>query len=646
MKFQDFNPLMEKYMLKANNSSLLPSNEIFYLMDRDQSMELKGLYFFLFNAKDFETLRQNICWARLHVQSQMFIFALTQTLVKREDFKDLNLPKIYEIWPQHFFADKYIRNLRHFNYVQWSKWDMHKKDFNATYKSLNRTCKIGQWWCQENLQFQIYKEKERMILPKNIYGDFRNSSKWLKALEDVSLYWLPVDFSREAAGVGELTERSISYLIEDKSWNAYWYYINMGLWMNEKGQNDLYSKTLRDWWFWNLQQIVIRYKMEETAPDSKTYMEPYLINYQGLKYQTTAKKSSNGIQSFLSNLSAITQKALNEQNYELQNNTRLQLTNPENFEFFLNENFGVEKVLKAFMSSTTKSKNPFLLQYFETMLRSKEFYHYAEMLVNLYKSLKTNFESYKPQDFQSVGVTINDVEITKLKTYFEIVDTDVTNLLRSSNVYFEGKLLWFKSLLARQQSLQHQPFKFLFNLTSDKPQAVLVRTFLARDCSAATTKKSSAASEFYQIDTFVSSLAVGYNIIERESKDFYGYMLPSLTYTELYQFTHLALNEDYQFPFNITLGNCRFPHHLKLPKGLEGNGLPVKFVFVITAYNYRFHKAFNLDCDFSSGVLAFDDLPPGFPFDREMSESIFLGDNVLVKNRKIYHDNKMQFRQK
>ncbi|XP_065361522.1 larval serum protein 1 gamma chain [Calliphora vicina] len=638
--YLDFNPLMEKFAIKANTSCLLSQDDIFYLTNKDQLEELKGLYYFLYNAQNFETLRQNICWARTHVQAQMFVFALTQSLMKREDFKDLNLPKIYEIWPQHFFADKYTRNLQHFNYVQWSRVEMFKDYTNTTYK---HSCKMGQWWCEQNLEYKIYQERERMILPKNIYGDLRNSSKWLQALEEVALYWLPVDFSREVAGIKDLAKRSNTYLQEDKAWNAYWYYTNMGLWQNERGQNDLYSKSLRDWWFWNLQQIVVRYKMEQTSSETKTALEPYLINFQNLKYQAINNKNSLGIWSFINDLFSKTEKALYEQTYELKNDTRLQLNNPEHLEYFLNENFAIDKIMSALMTPTNRENKPTVMQYYETMLRSHEFYQYAEIINQLYKSVKTNFHPYKPQELQSAGVSLNDVEITELKTYFEIIDTDVTNLLRSANSYFEGKLLWFKTLMARQQNLQHQPFKFLFNITSDKPQAVLVRTFLALDCSASKVPCSSSA-EMFQLDTFVSSLAVGYNTIERESKDFYGFMLPSLTYSELYHFTQLALNEEYQYPFNITMGNCRFPHHLMLPKGREVKGLPVKFIFVVSAYNYRFHKGFNLDCDFSSGILAFDDLPPGFPFDREVSESIFMNDNVLVKNMRIYHDENLRFR--
>ncbi|XP_037815722.1 larval serum protein 1 gamma chain [Lucilia sericata] len=638
--YLDFNTLMEKFIMKANASTLLPRNDIFYLTDKTHLEELKGLYYFLYNAKDFETLRQNICWARLQVQPQMFVYALTQTLMKREDFKGLILPKIYEIWPQHFLSDKYIHKLKHFNYVQWSRAEM-LADFNETIN--NNNCNIGQWWCKQNLLYKIYQEKERMILPKNIYGNFRNSSKWLQALEDVSLYWLPVDFSREVASVKELTERSNTYLIEDKAWNTYWYYTNMGLWLNERGQNDLYSKSLREWWFWNLQQLIVRYKMELTTTQSKSSLDPYLLNFQTLKYQTINNKNSLEIWNFINDLFSKTEKALYEQTFELKNATRLQLNNPQHLEYFLNDNFSIEKIMKALMSLPVNENKPTVLQYYETMLRSKEFYQYAEIIINLYKSLKSNFEPYKPQDVQSLGVSLNGVEITELKTYFEIVDTDVTNLLRTSNSYFEGKLLWFKTLLARQPSLQHQPFKLQLYLTSDKPQSVLVRTFLARDCQAAGMTCSSS-TELFQLDTFVSTLAAGFNIIERESKDFYGYMLPSLTYTELYHFTQLALNEEYQFPFNITLGNCRFPHHLKLPKGLEVKGLPVKFVFVVTSYNYRFHKGFNLDCDFSSGILAFDDMPPGFPFDREISESIFMNDNILIKNMRIYHDEYLRFR--
>lgn len=628
---------MEKFYLKSKTKSLLAINTNFYLADSRQLEELKGLYYFLYNAQDFETLRQNICWARTNVNPQMFIFALTQTLMKREDFKDLNLPKIYEIWPQHFFNKKYIRKLQNFDYSQWSKEETLYECYNKINKTDTIYCKTWQWWCKQHLNFKIYEENQMMILPKTIDGNFRNSSKWNEALEDVSLYWLPVDFSRDTQNYREYKERRNSYLLEDKDWNSYWYYINMGIWFNSE-QSDMYTNDIRNWWFWNLQQLVIRYKMESNSIKLKTYLSPHLIDFQGKNYHIVDDQQSTNVLKFLKDLTFKTQIALNEQTYQLKQKTRLHLNNPEDFELFLNENFNVQKILKILMS---KQSHDTVLQNFETMLRSNEFYIYAELLVDLYRSLKSNFEPYKQQDLDSNDLVINNVDITELNTYFEITDTDVTNLLRSSNIYFEGKLLWFKALLARQANLQHQPFDLLFNVTSEKPQAVIVRTFMARKC-APQESMCFQDSSYFQLDTFVSNLAAGYNIIERQSKDFYGYMFPSLTYTELYHFTNLALNDKYEYQFNMTSRNCRFPHHLLLPRGQEGDGLAVQFVFVITPYNYHFHKAYNLDCDFSSGILSFDNMPYGFPFDRKISESIFMKKNIFVKNMKIYHDENVE----
>lgn len=634
--FKEFNALMENYALKVNSSTLLPSNENFILTDPKQLEELKGLYYFLYNAKDFLTLRQNICWARIHVQPQMFIYALTQNLMKREDFKDLNLPKIYEIWPQHFFNDKDIRTIKHFNYAQWTMQEMHRNREALYSESIRSVCKTGQWWCNAMFSYQIYLEKRGNLWPKNVYGNFRNSSKRLQALEEVSLFWLPVDFTREVAAAKELSLRADAYLIEDKAWNSYWYYINMGLWLNERGENDLYGKSLRDWWFWNLQQIVSRYKMEKPKHTENINLNPFLLDYQGKNYHNLEALTMNQLDKFVKNLFALTEKALYEQSFDLRNGTRLQLNNPYHMEYFLDEHFAFDKILQAFMSAGSKSGSLTVLQNFETMLRSQEFYYYAEQILKLYKSLKSTFEAYQQKDLQSAGITVNDVEISELKTYFEIVDTDVTNLLRSSNSYFEGRLMWFKSLMARQQNLQHEMFSFKFNMTSDKPQAVLVRTFLTLD--------DMEEPDYFQLDAFVSTLSEGYNIITRESKDFYGFMMHSLTYTELYHLTNLALNEEYEFPFNITLGNCRFPHHLKLPKGIEGMGRAVKLVFVVTPYNFRYHKGFNLECDFSSGILAFDDLPPGFPFDRQIPENLLASDNIFIKKMRIYHDEQVRFR--
>jgi hypothetical protein len=72
------------------------------------------------------------------------------------------------------------------------------------------------------------------------------------------------------------------------------------------------------------------------------------------------------------------------------------------------------------------------------------------------------------------GVTIDSVDIDKLITYFDYFDIDLDNVV-SVKTQEDGQFIDYR---ARHTRLNHKPFTYKIDVTSDKTTDVYVRVFL------------------------------------------------------------------------------------------------------------------------------------------------------------------------
>ncbi|KAI8117666.1 Arylphorin subunit A4 [Lucilia cuprina] len=238
------------------------------------------------------------------------------------------------------------------------------------------------------------------------------------------------------------------------------------------------------------------------------------------------------------------------------------------------------------------------------------------------------------------GVTIKDVKVSELVTFFDLVDFDVTNLLNDEMTFVDGKFVWDKTLLARQMRLNHKPFEFDFTIESDKSHKVVIRTFLGPkyDEFGRVISLTENRENFMEIDSFIYTLKSGVNEFKRLSKDFYWTVEDRTSYTELYKYVMLAFEGKYDFPLDISEPHCGFPDRLVLPRGWY-KGMPMQFFFYVTPYSASYEHLSTFDytysCGIGSGVRYVDEMPFGYPFDREIDEYEFFVPNMYFKDMKI-----------
>jgi hypothetical protein len=285
---------------------------------------------------------------------------------------------------------------------------------------------------------------------------------------------------------------------------------------------------------------------------------------------------------------------------------------------------------------------------YETMMRDPLFYHLLKRVVDVLLSFSRELPSYKHNELLLQGVTIADVHVDKMMTYFDLVDFDVTNLLNDNMIFEDGKFVWNKTLLARQMRLNHKPYNLEMKVNVDKPQKVIIRTFMAPDFDEFGQKINlmEHRENLIKVDAFTYDLVAGENVIKRSSKDYTWTIKDRTTYSELYKLVMLALEGKNELPLDISEPHCGFPSRLLLPRGWV-KGMPMKMFFMITPLhvNEPVHSTYDSSylCGIASGTRHLDNLPFSYPFDRPIESFIeFSVPNMFWKDVKIYHVDKFE----
>ncbi|EDW94627.2 LOW QUALITY PROTEIN: uncharacterized protein Dyak_GE19952 [Drosophila yakuba] len=578
-----YNEHMSDFYKDFNLGKLLHRDEYYNPLYADHYQQMLGLYHFFYNARDWYTLWQNISWARVHMHPGIFVQALTQLIQKREDYQALIMPKIYELWPESYHDDLTVRKARNFNFANWIRYE------NVT---------------------DIEEIRPQKLEPLYLDGDLRGSIEWFQAMADVNILRMNQPKGRN----------KLKHLLEDIEWQSYWYNLNMGVVLT--GEK---SDQLRDWCYYQLGQILARYKLE-------CYGQK--LAYKRLT--SKQEKSSNTAQFIIKNLSELQAKvgdAISFRSIQLTNGSRINLEENNNWLFGLEELFPYDWTQLAM----EKGIQPNLLLDIRTIVRSEEFYYYAERLLDSYRWYRQVFQPNNQKTFIPSDLRIDDMHITPLITYDQPVDVDISNILSARHFYLAGQFVWPFTLQHRQHRLQHKDFSYKLHVSSKKTQSTIFRVFLTTSGS-----KNIQREPFYQLDSFLTVIYPGLNRIFRESKEFGGLVGDHISYTELYQFVKLAEREEYDFPLNISTPNCGFPRRLILPRGGTGNPLKLRLLIVATVYDYKARQESELNCDFSKGVSRWDELPLGYPFERFLEDDAqaveISGDHVFWKDVEVLHE--------
>ncbi|EDW63761.1 larval serum protein 1 gamma chain [Drosophila virilis] len=681
--YTTFDFYMEKFWESYKLGALLPKGEFFGALVKTHHKQAWGLFNFFYYAKDWETFSQNVAWARIHVNEGMFIYALTLAVIHKPEFEGFILPQIYEIFPQYFFNSKFVYEAEKFDYDVFSKYIMYEKEYkDILYKDISefsdnfyfytKDWKTWQWWKMMGLGEHWHFE-DKYFLRENI-AQYNKEPKYADIIKDVQKFYMPVDYTRDIDFFN--AESKLSYFTEDLGWNSYWYYLNLDYAFFLDGKQFGLDKDRRgEYWIYNVQQILARYYQERLAngfgeiPEFFWYKQieygydPQLIYYNGVgysyrknyfEYQTYGKFDIlYQIQNFFDRIYDV----LDTGYFKTADGVVIDLHKPESIKFignylqgnvdtydkyFFNYWYVLSHMYFADVDYYDFEVFPNVFLNFETMLRDPFFYSFYKKFTDVFYKFKFFLGPYTKKDLYYEGITIKDVSVSKLTTYFDFVDFDVTNLLNDKMTFVDGKFVWDKTLLARQARLNHKPFNFEFTIDSAKEQKGVVRVFLGPkfDEFGRVIPLKYNGQNFVQIDSFVYPFVAGQNTIKRSSKEFTYTAEDRATYTELYKYVQLASEGKYKFPLDISEPHNAFPDRLVLPRGWE-QGLPMQFYFFVSPYTEDYEQFSNFDYAYQAGVGSgtrfVDSKPFGYPFDRSVDEYSFFVPNGYFKDVKIYY---------
>lgn len=208
-------------------------------------------------------------------------------------------------------------------------------------------------------------------------------------------------------------------------------------------------------------------------------------------------------------------------------------------------------------------------------MRDPVFYQLYKRIISYYWLFQDKLPSYTKSEIYFDGVKIESVEIDKLVTFFDVHDSDITNvvdvefvnekkteLLKFGRVsHYEGEDIYIK---ARQQRLNHWPFTFKLNVYSDKAVQGVVRVFIGPKYNeyGYPYDVNENRENFVALDAFKYDLVIGNNVITRNSQDFSWFVKDRTTYYELYKWVMSAYNGQTTYTLDMTEAHSGFPNRL------------------------------------------------------------------------------------
>ncbi|XP_015605378.1 hemocyanin B chain [Cephus cinctus] len=607
VKFYD-SKCIKNLMHQIENGHLIPREEIFSLFDANQRKQMKILFDCLMAAKDWDTFMGLATYVRDKMNHRQFVYGFCTALLHRNDCRGLKLPPAYEITPHMFLTTDVIRRA-----------------------------------------YQAQMQGKPAIVPMKFTGSVLNP------------------------------EQRVAYFGEDiglNSHHAHWH-MDFPFWMDN--QKDRAGELF----FYMHHQLLARFDAERLSnymppveplqwdkpiiegfapaaayPGGQEFpMRPDNVYFQDLPQRTVAEMiefearvrdaidagviyDKSGIPIYLNGTQGI-----NVLGALLESSTAS--IDPQFYGSLHND---AHLLLSRVADPKGKYGNPpGVMEHFETATRDPAFFRLHKHIDNLFKEHKDLLPPYTYDEISFPGVKIEAFKVigeskasepNTLITYF---DESHINLGNAVN----GKPVDIRAVVSR---LNHEPFKMVSTIVSDKDTAAFVRVFLAPryDWYGQEIPLNEARWSMIEIDRFTAKLNAGMNIITRKSHETVVTSSEPMSYPALIKQTAAALAGEATVFVEKTHRHCGFPHRLLLPQG-RPQGMKFKLYVVLTDLSKDLHRQFD---DFINvppalsycGVLdgPFPDTRPmGFPFDRRIPyPENFFQDNakvidVTIKNIKI-----------
>ncbi|XP_077294899.1 uncharacterized protein LOC143917289 [Arctopsyche grandis] len=620
------NVLAVKEFLNFYSHGMLPKHKIFsiaYQRLRDEAVSLFHLFFF---AKDFDTFYRCACWARMHMNEGMFVYALTVAVMHRNDCRGIVLPAPYEIYP-FFFLNTEVIQKGHRVKMQGKIMDTKLADF-----------------------YGVHQVDKTFFFNSNYTG-------WYTKTND---------------------ETAISYFTEDVGLNSYYFYFHADypFWMH----GDVYglnNDRRGEIFYYFYQQLMARYYMERLSNGLgeiprfswnwpiKTGFMSNLRFANGLDFPSRPNffnmKTEKNLYRFMGveDCERRIRDAVRSGFVLNEDGSFVSIKHGEDINVFGNIVQGngdspnhrfyryMGLIAKGLLGNTDKTTHkhfvrPAVLEQYETALRDPMFYQLYSRYMHYFFMFKDTLTPYTQEEFFFPGVKIENVLVDKLVTYFDEFYVDMTNAMYRNGEEMNKDHDDF-TFVATQHRLNHKPFDVRIDVTSDKATDVIVRMFMGPkyDSFGKKIDINNNRYNFFEVDSFFHKMEIGKKTIVRNSRDFAFTRKDRTPARTLMQTFENCLKGNEEFMMDMTEGHNLFPDRLLLPRGKTG-GMMFQFYVIISPYHQTktaFGKGFDarISAGVGTGARFMDNRALGFPFDRFINENFFFTDNMFFTDVVIYH---------
>lgn len=253
---QDFSKV-EKFIEHFRAGEFIPKDFFFNVFNKEHTLCAKYLFDLFYESKDFETFSKNVIYARIYINPDIFVYALSLTVIHKQDFQGYILPAIYEIFPQKFFHSEIIDAVKSFNNDNYRYSENYLTEYKAHYKNYKHLnhYHIG------NKFFEI---PEQEYFQRSNIQELKESSEWKHMLNGTKFFYRYAKYSDFYSPLNE--ENKLAYFTEDIGWNAYYYnyHLDYPFWM--EGEKYGLNKDRRgELYLYMHQQLLARFYLERLS---------------------------------------------------------------------------------------------------------------------------------------------------------------------------------------------------------------------------------------------------------------------------------------------------------------------------------------------------------------------------------------------
>jgi len=579
-------------IIKMSTQGFLPRNASFSMYSipsRKQALKLFDLMYF---AVDFDFFIKVACWARRMFNPVMFYSAFSVALSFRPDCRGIVTPPMYEVLPNYFIPDETMVQFYKLRIEGVRSAELGISGLRS-HQKFNRGDDGGLFGPQARLA-----DEETL----NYYRDDVGVSNWLVGFFTKSPSWLcPHKYKREIFRRGEN-----------------FYYVHQQIlarYLLERTANGLPPPEILNWdepikEGYNPKTLLSSGASLQARADGMT---PSHFNQHEVQLaKTYERRLEDAIDAGeLSNFNGTFVKLNNIDGTDLIGRAMLGVPMSVGKSFYGNYYFQALKAL-GFVSKTKNEDDPHsvggAVTTIPTMLRDPALYNLLHKMISIFQRHKARLRPYSSQELGFPKVSIKSMVVSKLETYFEEFQFDV------SNAFNPGKDELSYSV--HQTLLNHAPFYFKLKIESETDASAMIRVFIGPKYDSAGNELTVEQSRlsFVELDRFPVNLFPGENEFKRSYSESPAYTKHPESFKSIYKRVEKALSG--KEAFYITESSlCGVPQNIQLPKGSE-HGKQFRLFAIVNHYvKMEGVEETSTDVTCGSSVL-YDKRPMGFPFDR------------------------------